>query len=267
MLPLILTLVLTILAAFALLWAIGFTLQSYLYERVTDHLVLRAAIGGILLGCFYTFWVFVNTRAEFKDKYGVLHQFSPMARSESVEFTAIRSFPNTKGPDGKPREETTAYKKSGAGRTARFVDSKNMPFKRNDSQFVTVALDIKDAAGKTARFDAIMNAAGQYEYPNGRSARFVETGGKRYVEEDNPGLVFAPSTSALVGAILLNLMNFLIWVVAFWPCLRFTLGHSIGGALGFGTLMMLLVVPLLFEKNEVKSKVDAPVIVTAETKP
>ena len=267
MLPLILTLVLTILAAFALLWAIGFTLQSYLYEQVTDYLILRAAIGGILLGGFYTFWVFVNTRAEFPNKYGVIQEFSPTKRTEIDEFTAIRQFPNSKGPDGKPKEETTVFKKSGAGRTARFVDDRNMPFKRNDSQFITTAFEIKDAAGKTSRFDAVMNAAGQYEYPNGRSARFVETGSKRYIEEDNPGLMFAPSTSALVGAILLNLMNYLIWVIAFWPCLRFTLGHSIGGALGFGTLMMLLVVPLLFEQNLVKPKIEVPVLATPATGP
>jgi hypothetical protein len=266
--PLILTLILTTLAAFALLWAIGFTLQTYLYERVTDHLILRAAIGGILLGGFYTFWVFVNTRAEYEDKYGVLNKFSPTARSEIGEFSAVRQFPNVKGPDGKPKEETTAYKKSGSGRTARFVDLRNMPFKRNDSQFITTALEINDAGGKTTRFDAVLNAQGQYEYPNGRSARFVETGGKRFIEEDNPGLVFAPSTSALIGAILLNVMNYAIWVVAFWPCLRFTLGHSIGGAFGFGTLMMLMVVPLLFEQNQVKPRVaDVPPITTPEPKP
>jgi hypothetical protein len=61
-----------------------------------------------------------------------------------------------------------------------------------------------------------------------------------------------PSTAVLVGAITLNVVNYLIWVVAFWPCLRFTLGHSVAGAIGFGALMMLIFVPLLFQQNEVK---------------
>jgi hypothetical protein len=261
-LPLILTWIFTTIGAFALLWAAAFLMQSYLYEQIADRLPLRAAIGAIFLGCFYTFWVFVNTRAEFKDKYGVLQEFSPTARTESSEFTAVRQYPNSKGPDGKVREELVTFKKSGSGRNPKFVDDKNQTFRLNDSQYITSSMDVKDAKGNTARFDALLDSKGAYDQSNGRMARFIEVGGKRFVEADNPSLVFAPSTAALIGAVALNVMSYLIWIVAFWPCLRFTLGHSIAGAIGFGALMMLFIVPLLFEKNLVKpAAVDVPGVV------
>ena len=259
MLSLLLTWIFSTIAAFVLLWAVGLTAQSYLYEQVADRLPMRATIGAIFLGCFYTFWIYANTRADSKDKYGVLQEFSPTARSVSDEFTAVRHYPRMKGPDGKPLEELVAFKKTGVGRIVTFVDAKNEKFRTNSSDYITVSLDVKDATGKVARFDAKMDALGNYDLPSGRTPRFVEAGGKRFVEADNPSLVFAPSTSALIGALVLNFANFAIWVVAFWPCMRFTLGHSIVGAIGFGSLMMLFLVPLLFEKNQ-RLPVMSPVV-------
>ena len=265
MLPLLLTWIFFTIGAFILLWGIALTAQAYLYEHVADRLPLRAAIGAIFLGCFYTFWIYANTRADSKDKYGVIQEFSPTARSESHEFTAVRQYPRTKGPDGKPREELVPFKKGGVGRNIFFVDAKNEKFRTNSSDYITVSLDVVDATGKTARFDAKMDALGNYDLPSGRTPRFIEAGGKRYVEADSPNLVFAPSTAALIGALAFNFMNFVIWVVAFWPCLRFTLGHSIGGAIVIGSLMMLFLVPLLFEKNQLPPVVPAIMPITDGT--
>ncbi|MFO0935629.1 MAG: hypothetical protein U0798_03825 [Gemmataceae bacterium] len=249
MLPLLLTWIFSTLAAFVLLWAVGLTAQAYLYETVADRIPLRAAIGAVLLGCFYTFWIYANTRAESKDRYGVLQEFSPTARSVIDEFVAVRRYPRMNGPDGKPKEEKVAFKNIASNRTAQFVDAKREKFRTSTSDYLTVAIELKDDKGNEGRFDAKLDAKGNYEIPSGRAPRFVEAGSKRFLDADNPGLVFAPSTSALIIAVGFNVMNYLIWVVAFWPCMRFTLGHSIAGAIGFGALMMLFVVPLLFEKN------------------
>lgn len=263
MLPLILTWIFSMIGAFALLWAVTFFMQSFLYEQIVDRLPLRAAIGGVLIGCFYTFWVFANTRADSKDKYGVLQEFSPTARTEINEFTAIRKFPNMKGADGNIREEQVVYKKSGGGRNPKFVDDKNQTFRLNDSSYITSSVDVKDPKGNTARFDAVMDSKGAYDQSNGRLGRFVEAGGKRFLEADNPGLIFVPSTGALIGAILLNLLSYVVWFVVFWPCMRFTIGHAVAGAIGFGALMMLFLMPLLFEKNQVKPMIaDVPIVTT-----
>jgi hypothetical protein len=225
--------------------------QRTLYESVVDRLPLRSMIGAILLGCFYTFWVYANTRADAKDKFGVLHDFSPTARHGVEEFVAVRRFPNVKEPDGTVREERVTFKKSATGKTIRFVDDRNRVFRINDSQSLTVALELKTGPDSAIRYDAKFDERGVYDLPNGRSARFTEAGGKRFIEADAPGVMYAPSSSALAGALALNAGNFLIWLVVFWPCLRFTLGHAVGGAFGFGLFMMLFCVPLLFEKNQV----------------
>jgi hypothetical protein len=256
-LPLLLTFLLTTLGAFALLWAVTAYVQQTLYESSVDRLPMRSLIGAVLLGCFYTFWVYANTRADSKDKYGVAYDFSPTARHEIDEFVAVRRFPTVKESDGTAREERVSFKRTALGRTARFTDDRNRVFRPNDSLSLTVALEVKHGPDGPTRYDAVIDAKGNYELPNGRSPRFVEAGGKRFVEADTPGLVFAPSTSALLGALALNLGGFVVWLVVFWPCLRFTLGHAVGGAFGFGLVMMLFVVPLLFEKNQLTPRFAA----------
>jgi hypothetical protein len=247
----VLTLAFSCLAFFILLWAMGYTLQAYLYESIVEQLPLRAAIGGILLGCFYSFWTYVNTRAEHKDRFGVLQEFSPTAAVDLGEFTATRRYPFSKTADGKVKEEEVTYRKTAGSKVVSFRDAANNLFRPNDSQYLTTAITIT-ANDKPVKLLAVMEGENVYAKPNGRSARFVEDGGKRFVEADQPGTLFVPSTAVLVGAITLNVVNYLIWVVAFWPCLRFTLGHSVAGAIGFGALMMLIFVPLLFQQNEVK---------------
>jgi hypothetical protein len=50
---------------------------------------------------------------------------------------------------------------------------------------------------------------------------------------------------------LLNLGVFVVWLVVLWPVLRFTLAPAAGLALVLGGVTMLLLMPLLFEKNQV----------------
>jgi hypothetical protein len=110
---LILTWFFLCLAMFVLMWALGYAVQSYLYESIADQFVLRATIAGITLGCFYTFWVYVNTRSEHKDRYGVLQDFSPTATSEITEFTAVREYPNFKMEGNNVKVEKVLFKKTG----------------------------------------------------------------------------------------------------------------------------------------------------------
>jgi Mg/Co/Ni transporter MgtE len=51
---------------------------------------------------------------------------------------------------------------------------------------------------------------------------------------------------------LLNAGAFAAWLLASWLGLRYTLGHSLGFAAALGTMTILILMPLLFEKNKVK---------------
>ena len=57
---------------------------------------------------------------------------------------------------------------------------------------------------------------------------------------------------------LLNLLLFVAWFVAFWPILRFTVGHALGLAAVMGLVTMLLVMPLLFKPNRAAKGPEAP---------
>ena len=76
----------------------------------------------------------------------------------------------------------------------------------------------------------------------------MEEKGSRYLQTDQLGVIYVPSTWAVILALLLNLLHFAIWFVAFWPILQFTRGHALALTAVFGILTMLLVMPLLFER-------------------
>jgi hypothetical protein len=78
---------------------------------------------------------------------------------------------------------------------------------------------------------------------------FIEDGGRRYVEEEQMGTLFVPSTGTIVVALLINIVHFVVWFAAFWAILQFTRGHAFALTTIFGLVTMLLVLPLLFQPN------------------
>ena len=79
---LILTFAGLVVGFFAFFWGTTLFLQSSLYNAPTTKLPIRAAIAAFLVGGFVTFWTFVNTRAESKDRYGTLFEFNPTSSHE-----------------------------------------------------------------------------------------------------------------------------------------------------------------------------------------
>ena len=63
------------------------------------------------------------------------------------------------------------------------------------------------------------------------------------------GVLFVPSNTTVFFALLLNLVHFVVWFVAFWAILQFTRGHAFALTTIFGLMTMLLVLPLLFKPN------------------
>ena len=235
-------------AVFVLLWAGSLLVQPYLYSQVADRLGLRAAAGGLILGGFLTFWTYTNTRASSPDRYGTLLEFNPTARRDVTEFEAVRRLPQ-KGPDGKWAEETVAYKRLSGKGEAIFGEGGDAakPYRPNTSGYMTAAVVVPDGAEKV-RFDAELDARGQ-AYTGERV--FVEAGGRRYVEIDLPGTVYAPSRWAAVGALLLNAAHFGVWFLVLWLVMRYEPGSAAGGTAVFGLATMVAVMPLLFGSNQV----------------
>jgi hypothetical protein len=207
-------------------------------------LPLRALVAGLLVACFLTFWTYTNTRASHPDKYGTLFEFKPQAVRTVDEFEAVRRFAY-KDANGQPREETIPFRWQAAGGGGRFVNpATNQEFRLNTATYMTVALLVPEGDRKV-RFDAVLNGD-TYATPE---RRFVEEGGSRFIDGTNPRLMAVPSSSAFVLALALNAAHFLVWLVAFWPILRYSLGHALMLTILFGGVTMVVVMPMLFQMN------------------
>jgi hypothetical protein len=255
---LVLTLVVLSLAAAVVLWGLSLFLQGYLYNEPADKLPLRAGVGGLAVGCFLTFWVYVNTRADRENKYAALHEFSPEARTDVGGFTAELK---VRGGDGSAATKTVEYKRPPGEKGQRYLDPDGKPFRLNTADYITSALVVTESQPAPARFDAVLRADG-WTY-DGEKKTFRETGGKRYVEGDEPGMIVAPSGGAQFAAIALNLLLFVVLFAVFWPVLRFDLGHAIGLAAVFGLVVMLVLMPLLFSLNKRLPPPPQPTAVTS----
>jgi len=242
-------------AGFALFWGLSLFIQRYLYNEPADKLPLRAAVGGLLLGCFLTAWVYVNTRADGENKYGVIHQFSPNDRSAPVaKFQAVRQYPASK------REETVAFERQTVGSGQKYKSADGKEFALNTADYLTTALLVDDA-GKPVRYEAVL----QNNTYVGEKYQFKEKDGGRTVEWSKPFdaaeplAVVSPSGFTVFLALLLNVLHLVVWFAVFWPVLRFNVGHAIGLAVVFFAMSTVLLMPLLFESNKVAK---APTVVT-----
>jgi hypothetical protein len=225
---------------FAFFWATTLFLQASLYHEPAPKLPLRAAVAGMLVAGFLTFWTYANTRTEAKDRYGTLFEFNPTASQEFKQFTAIRQ-------SASKQESTVAYQRT--GRAYVEVNNPGKSFVRSTSDHLVTALEIPEG-DKKVRYDVQFQQEGLY--PKG-TCLLKEAGGNRYLEMSQSSTlspVYSPSRSAFFAALGINLLHFVVWFAALWLVLKFTVGHSIGGAICIGLFAMFLLMPLLFEKNK-----------------
>lgn len=264
---LLLILVLVTLVLFALFLGGSLVAQGYLYQEPADRLPLRALAAALLVGLFITMWVWIDKGSP--GRYDTFFAFAPYQTEEFNEFEAVRWV----SPDGTRLkvdeagnriEVVTKFRRSGTSRAASFVqEGSDTPFQLNGvdksgESFMTAAIQLRpDPAAEPVRFNAQLNPKSSVPtYTPNR--RFMEEKGSRYVEYDQLGVLYVPSTRTVVLALFINLLHFLVWMAAFWLILRFTLGHALGLAAAMGLITMLLVMPLLFKPNRAPKAPEAP---------
>jgi hypothetical protein len=242
---LVVTFIVVSLSAAIVLWGISLFLQGYLYNEPADKLILRAAVGGLAIGCYLSFWVYANTRADRPNKYGAIHQFAADARSEPTAFQAVQKF---RQAGNTTREQTVSYLPKSNEKGLIFLNKEDASaFKLNTADYITTAILVTEGASP-ARFEALLKPDG-WTY-SGEKKTFRENGGRRFIEADEPGIIIAPSGGTQLLAILLNLLTFLVLFVIFWPILRFGTGHAIGLSIVVGMILVLVLMPLLFDLNK-----------------
>jgi hypothetical protein len=260
---LLITLLLITLVLFALFLGGSLVAQGYLYQEPVDRLPLRALAGAVLVGLFITMWVLIDRGAP--RKYDTFFQFAPYTTREFAEFEAVRWV----SPDGvnlrqdesgKRMETVVKFKKGTGSRSDKFVEeSSGEPFLlsstsgKSGESYMTAAIRPKlDPDLEPIRFDAqIKNDRGKtvnYAAPR-EGLRFVEDGGSRYIQADQLGVVYVPSTWGVIVALFINFLHLVVWFIVFWPILQFTRGHAFVLTVVFSLVAMLALMPLLFERN------------------
>jgi hypothetical protein len=266
-------LLLVTLVLFALFLGGGIVAQGYLYQEPADRLPVRALAAAVLVGSFLTIWVWIDK--VHPGRYDTFFQFAAYDRKEFSEFEAVRwvsqdaSSQKLKTDDnGSPVEVLVKYKR-GPGKTDKFYEEgSNAEFKMNGGTklgeaYMTAAIIVKpDPNSDPIRLNAQMTTdkrSGSKTYATDiEFVRFVEDKGSRYVEVKQLGVLYVPSSGTVVLALLINLLHFVVWFVAFWPILQFTRGHAFALTTLFGLVTMLLVMPLLFKPNRNKPPQPEP---------
>ena len=259
---------------FALFWGGSLVAQGFFYNTTVERLPLRALAGALIAAGFLTSWVWLERKNP--GRYGTFFEFSPYETRAFDDFEAVRWHAEpgaargrtefAKGPDGRPSETTVAVRRPPGNKAAPFVQADGKPFQLAGNNELTGALVVRaDAAGGPVRFNAEVRQdprSGTVYATDER--RFTEAGGRRYIVGTQLGTVFVPSTGAVVVALLLNVAQFGVWLLVFWPVLRYSLGHAAGFAAAFGLATLLFVMPLLFKPARAAPAAGPPAAARAE---
>ncbi|MBA4187356.1 MAG: hypothetical protein C0467_04975 [Planctomycetaceae bacterium] len=269
---LLIVLVLVTLVLFTMFLGGGLIAQGYLYQSPAERLPLRALAAAALVGLFLTMWVWIDQKNP--RKYDTFFEFAPYETKTFDDMEAIRwvSPDGSKlqvDPSGNPVEVVVKFKRGVGEKKNIFLDDAGEPFQLNSSgktgvSYMTAAIKMKPAPDLEAiRFDAQLTKDKRtyVNSPDGR--KFIEERGSRYVNADQLGVVYVPTTGTVIVALFINFVHFVVWFVAFWLILQFSRGHSAIMAGSFGLITMLLVLPLLFGPNrKPKTPEEAPKVAT-----
>jgi hypothetical protein len=256
---LLLVLVLVTLILFAIFLGGGLIAQSYLYQAPAERLPVRALGAAALVGLFLTMWVWID--AKNPRKYDTFFEFAPYETKNFDEMEAIRWVsPNGSKLKvdgmGNPVEVPVKFKRGVGEKKNTFLDEAGEPFQLNSTgktgqSYMTTAIKLKTepSAPEATRFNAQLSKDKKTYVNTIDGRRFIEDRGSRYVQADQLGVIYVPTTGTVVVALFINLMHFVVWFVAFWLILQFSRGHAFLLMVSFGLITMLLVLPLLFGPN------------------
>jgi hypothetical protein len=251
---LLLVFLMLFLGLFALFLGGSLVAQGYLYQQPTERLPVRAVGAAVLVAGYITLWVWIDKRAP--GKYDTFFNFTAYSTAEFNEFEAVR-WAGAGGKlkldaSGNPTESTVKFKRAAAGKGTQFLENgTGAAFEMAGStssggQYMTGAIRVKGPSDpEPVRYNAKLKEDKTYS----PERRFEEDKGSRYVEANQLGTLFVPSTGTVVVALLLNFLLVVVWVVAFWPILRFSLGHALMFTAVLAVVTMLALMPVLFKQN------------------
>jgi hypothetical protein len=250
-----LLLLLTFVVLAALLAGLTALIQGMLYENVQPELYWRAPAAAGAVTAFLGVWALINYAAADPGQtdlpFDTIFNFTTekIADRALPEFTAVR---------GKTKEK---YTKNDVG--------KPLPEYRGPENKLWVPQ-------RGADVDALLVKEGDHEVtyrpvvregPNKEKSveRFVEEGGKSYLDAGSFGKVTTPRGGGWFVRVLLNVLHLAVWFVVLWLLLRYQWPHALGLAVAMW-LVMTFVAPYLLAAGA-KAKGPKPPPQTARAVP
>jgi hypothetical protein len=226
---------LVLIAVFAIITAV---IQGMLYENVQRDLLWRAPAAAGALTAYITLWSLLNYSAA-EPGQTVLPYGGLGFTTEEVSKTAVPDFWVVRG-------SAKVYYKGrdlpGSPRRVVYDDPDGKVWSAPQAKDVDAIL-VKEGE-REVRFKAHYNTEKPEPGKERHVERFVEEGGRRYLDPEAFGKIIVPRSGGAFVRVLLNVLHFAVWFVCLWLLLRFQWPHALGLAAVLW-LVMTLVVPFI----------------------
>lgn len=234
-----------------LMFALGMTLQSWLYSVPADNMVLRALAGGVVAGGFIGLWCFIDSRAP--GKYDTILNFSGYDIIELDSFEAVRKVGE--------QETKVKYTRRVFGSKIAYTTDTGGAWARANTDGPAIAILVKEGDNpEPVRYVTKLDKNGNF--PPGEAV-YKQERGRGYIEEAAMGKVYKPRSGTVILSLLLNLVHFVVWLLVFWLIVHFAFWHAFSLAFVMWLSMTLIALPILFDKTRKAAKpapISAPAI-------
>jgi hypothetical protein len=221
----------------ALLWGGTRLIQGALYENVESELNWRAPAAAGVITAFLGLWALINYAASDpgppvavgEAPFDTLFNFTTEKESPPVrEFVAVR---------GKSQEKYVSHDVGKPLPEYRGPDNKLWSARRGSE---VDAILVREG-DHDVNFKAVVRTGpNQEQYVE----RFVEEGGRSYLDAESFGRVVTPRGGGWFVRVLLNVLHLGVWFGCLWALLRFQWPHALGLAVAMW-LVMTFVAPYL----------------------
>jgi hypothetical protein len=235
---LVLILLLTFLVLTGILWAITALIQGMLYENVEPDLLWRAPAAAGAVTAFLAVWAVLNYVAAEPGQtdlpYDTLFNFT----TEKVTERPVSEF-EVQRKNGKMKY-TLVYIPGSPKVEYRNAEGKVWLARREAD---VEALLVKDG-DREVRFNPRYNTDKPQPGKERYVERFVEEGGRSYLDGESFGRITTPRGGGSFVRVLLNVLHFGVWFACLWLLLRFQWPHALGLAAA-AWLVMTFVAPYI----------------------
>jgi hypothetical protein len=228
---LVLLLLLTFLVLSALLWGLTRLLQGMLYENVQPDLLWRAPAAAGAVTAYVGLWALFNYVAADPGQTDLPFDNIFNFTSEKVSEHPVNEFVAVRG------NNKVKYS------VVHLAGSERVEYRNADNKVWL--------AGREGDVQALVIKEGDREVTFKTDAdhkRYVEEGGRRYLDGDSFGRITTPRGGGAFVRVLLNVLHFVVWFVVIWLLLGFQWPHALGLAAATW-LMMTFVAPFIFKKG------------------